>query len=86
MRDAFNDLRAHQLAVMAGMRSALDSVLLRFDPVYFGHFKCNVRRIVDYPNLREYTREIYQLPGVRETRTYAVMEEVKHTNHLHLHI
>lgn len=33
MRDAFNDLRAHQLAVMAGMRSALDSVLLRFDPV-----------------------------------------------------
>lgn len=45
----------------------LFTTLLRFDPVYFGHFKCNVRRIVDYPNLREYTREIYQLPGVRET-------------------
>lgn len=45
----------------------LFTTLLRFDPVYFGHFKCNVRRIVDYPNLREYTREIYQLPGARET-------------------
>ena len=45
----------------------LFTTLVRFDPVYVGHFKCNLRRIVDYPNLREYTRELYQLPGVRET-------------------
>jgi len=41
--------------------------LIRFDPVYFGHFKCNLRRIVDYPNLWRYTREIYHLPGVANT-------------------
>lgn len=41
--------------------------LIRFDPVYFSHFKCNLRRIVDYPNLWRYTREIYQLPGVAKT-------------------
>ncbi len=41
--------------------------LLRFDAVYHGHFKCNRRRIVDYPNLRGYTRELYQWPGVAET-------------------
>ena len=41
--------------------------LLRFDPVYVTHFKCNIRRVVDYPNLWGYTREIYQMPGVAET-------------------
>jgi glutathionyl-hydroquinone reductase len=41
--------------------------LMRFDPVYHGHFKCNVRRIVDYPNLWGYLRDIYQLPGVADT-------------------
>lgn len=41
--------------------------LVRFDPVYHLHFKCNRRRIVDYPNLWGYTRELYQWPGVAET-------------------
>lgn len=41
--------------------------LLRFDPVYHGHFKCNLRRVVDYPALWNYTRRLYQHPGVRET-------------------
>ncbi len=41
--------------------------LLRFDPVYVGHFKCNLRRIADYPNLSNYTRELYQVPGIAET-------------------
>jgi putative glutathione S-transferase len=43
------------------------TTLLRFDPVYYVHFKCNLRRIVDYPNLWGYVRDIYQHPGVRET-------------------
>jgi putative glutathione S-transferase len=41
--------------------------LIRFDPVYYFHFKCNVRRIQDYPNLKNYTRELYQMKGVAET-------------------
>ena len=45
----------------------LFTTLVRFDPVYVGHFKCNMRRIVDYPNLWGYVRELYQTPGVAET-------------------
>ena len=45
----------------------LFTTLLRFDPVYVGHFKCNIRRLVDYPNLWGYTRELYQVPGVADT-------------------
>lgn len=41
--------------------------LLRFDLVYFSHFKCNLRRIQDYPNLLNYLRELYQWPGITET-------------------
>jgi putative glutathione S-transferase len=43
---------------------ALFTTLLRFDAVYFGHFKCNVRRIADYPQLSNYLRDMVQLPGV----------------------
>lgn len=45
----------------------LFTTLIRFDAVYYGHFKCNVRRIADYPNLSNYLRELYQVPGVSET-------------------
>ena len=41
--------------------------LVRFDAVYHGHFKCNVQRIVDYPNLDGYLRDLYQQPGIAET-------------------
>ena len=41
--------------------------LVRFDAVYYGHFKCNIRRIVDYPNLDGYLRDLYQQPGIAET-------------------
>ena len=41
--------------------------LLRFDVVYHGHFKCNLRRIVDYPNLQGYLQDLYQQPGIAET-------------------
>lgn len=43
------------------------TTLVRFDAVYYVHFKCNLRRIVDYPNLWGYLRDVYQHPGVRET-------------------
>ncbi|MGB2375100.1 MAG: glutathione S-transferase family protein [Porticoccaceae bacterium] len=45
----------------------LFTTLIRFDCVYVGHFKCNLRRIVDYPNIWGYLRDIYQLPGISET-------------------
>lgn len=45
----------------------LFTTLVRFDPVYVGHFKTNLRRIVDYPNLAGFTRELYQVPGVKPT-------------------
>jgi putative glutathione S-transferase len=45
----------------------LFTTLVRFDPVYVGHFKCNLKRLVDYPNLWAYARELYQVPGVAQT-------------------
>ena len=45
----------------------LFTTLIRFDPVYVGHFKCNRRRIADYPNLSNYLRDLYQVPGIAGT-------------------
>jgi putative glutathione S-transferase len=45
----------------------LFTTLVRFDPVYFGHFKCNLRALVDYPNLWAYTRDLYQHEAIRPT-------------------
>jgi putative glutathione S-transferase len=57
---------------LAGLRLTeadwrLFTTLIRFDAVYYGHFKCNLRRISDYPNLSNYLRDLYQVPGVAET-------------------
>ena len=52
----------------------LFTTLVRFDPVYVGHFKCNQRRIADYPNLSNYLRELYQVPGISDTVN---MEHIK---------
>ena len=62
----------------------LFTTLVRFDAVYHGHFKCNLRRIVDYPNLWSYLRDLYQVPGVAETVN---MEHIKrHYYGSHRHI
>jgi putative glutathione S-transferase len=45
----------------------LFTTLVRFDPVYVGHFKCNLRRVIDYPQLSGYLRELYQHPGIAAT-------------------
>jgi putative glutathione S-transferase len=55
--------------------------LIRFDPVYHLHFKCNRRRIVDYPNLWGYTRELYQWPGIAETVNLAHIVRHYHYSH-----
>jgi glutathionyl-hydroquinone reductase len=51
------------------------TTLLRFDPVYYFHFKCNVRRVLDYPALFAYLRDIYQMPGVAELCNF---DHIKH--------
>lgn len=48
----------------------LFTTLVRFDPVYVGHFKCNLRRIADYPNLSNYLRELFQMPAFGETTNF----------------
>jgi len=59
--------------------------LYRFDAVYYVHFKCNLRRISEYPNLWAYTRELYQWPGVRETCRMDEIKEHYYTSHESVH-
>lgn len=59
----------------------LFTTLVRFDKVYHLHFKCNRKRIVDYPNLWAYTRELYQVPGVAETVNFDHIVRHYHYSH-----
>ncbi|HWB46137.1 MAG TPA: glutathione S-transferase family protein [Hyphomicrobiaceae bacterium] len=59
----------------------LFTTLIRFDAVYFGHFKCNIRRVVDYPSLWGYTRDLYQWPGVRETVNFKHIKRHYYMSH-----
>ena len=59
----------------------LFTTLVRFDPVYHLHFKCNKKRLVDYPALWAYTRELYQWPGVAETVNMAHIVRHYHYSH-----
>ena len=58
--------------------------LVRFDPVYVGHFKCNIRRIADYPNLSNYLRDLYQVPGVKETVNIGHIKRHYYASHRHI--
>ena len=59
----------------------LFTTLVRFDPVYVGHFKCNLRRLADYTNLWAYTRDLYQWPGVRETVDFVHIKRHYYMSH-----
>jgi putative glutathione S-transferase len=59
----------------------LFTTLVRFDPVYVGHFKCNLRRLVDYPNLWAYARELYQHPGVAATTDFTHIKRHYYQSH-----
>jgi len=59
----------------------LFTTLLRFDPVYVGHFKCNLRRLIDYPNLFAYLRELYQIEGVEETVDFGHIKRHYYQSH-----
>jgi len=62
----------------------LFSTLVRFDAVYHGHFKCNLRRIVDYPNLSGYLRDLFQTPGIAETVDFAHIKGHYYQSHKRL--
>lgn len=59
----------------------LFTTLLRFDAVYVGHFKCNIRRIADYPNLSGFLRELYQQPGIADTCDLATIKQHYYGSH-----
>ena len=63
----------------------LFTTLVRFDAVYYSHFKCNLRRLLDYPNLWRWTRRVYALPGVAKTVDFKQIKDhyyrsMKHIN------
>ncbi|SEK46684.1 putative glutathione S-transferase [Roseovarius nanhaiticus] len=59
----------------------LFTTLIRFDPVYHGHFKCNLKMLKDYNNLWSYTRELYQIPGVAETVDFDHIQQHYYRSH-----
>lgn len=59
----------------------LFTTLIRFDAVYYGHFKCNLRRIIDYPSLWRFTREIYALPGIADTVNFQHIKNHYYQSH-----
>jgi len=59
----------------------LFTTLVRFDPVYVGHFKCNLKRIMDYPNLSGYVRDLYQQPGIAATINMQHIKDHYYTSH-----
>jgi putative glutathione S-transferase len=59
----------------------LFTTLIRFDSVYHGHFKCNVRRVVDYPALWDYLRSLYQAPGIAETVDFGHIKQHYYMSH-----
>jgi glutathionyl-hydroquinone reductase len=60
---------------------AFFATLVRFDPVYYGHFKCNLRRVVDYPNLWGYLKDLYWQPGVAETVDFGHIKRHYYRSH-----
>lgn len=58
--------------------------LVRFDAVYYGHFKCNLRRIGDYPNLSNYLRDLHQVPGIAETVDMSHIKRHYYASHRHI--
>ena len=74
-----------QRYLVGGQRTEADwrlfTTLIRFDAVYHGHFKCNHKRLVDYPNLWGYVRDLYQVPGVAETVNFDHIQRHYYVTH-----
>jgi len=83
--DRIEDRLSRQRYLVGGMLTEADwrlfTTLLRFDAVYVGHFKCNLCRIADYPNLSHYLRELYQWPGIAETVNFEHIKQHYYYSH-----
>jgi putative glutathione S-transferase len=83
--DEMDALLAHRRYLVGERLTEADwrlfTTLIRFDSVYYGHFKCNVRRIVDYSNLSGYLRELYQWPGVAGTVNFQHIKQHYYRSH-----
>ena len=83
--DELEQRLSHQRYVLGDRITETDwrlfTTLIRFDSVYHGHFKCNLKRLVDYPNLWSYTRELYQWPGVAATVNMRHIKEHYYGSH-----
>ena len=83
--DWLEDRLSRQRYLVGGQLTEADwrlfTTLLRFDPVYVGHFKCNIRRIADYPALSGYLRELYQHPGVADTCDFTTIKQHYYGSH-----
>jgi len=75
-------LVSHDQITEADIR--LFTTLVRFDPVYVTHFKCNLRRLIQYPNIYAYTRELYQMPGIKETVNMLHIKNHYFQSHRHI--
>lgn len=83
--DELENLLGRQRWLLGDVLSEADwrlfTTLIRFDAVYHGHFKCNLRQLVDYPNLWSYTRELYQMPGIAETVDFTHIKRHYYRSH-----
>lgn len=83
--DRLEDLLGRQRFLLGDQITEADwrlfTTLIRFDSVYYGHFKCNLRRLVDYPGLWAYTRELYQWPGVAGTVDFDHIKQHYYRSH-----
>jgi len=83
--DALEERLSGQRYLIGGQITEADwrafTTLIRFDPVYVGHFKCNKRRIADYPNLSNYLRELYQVPGIAGTVNFTHIKRHYYGSH-----
>lgn len=59
----------------------LFTTLIRFDAVYYGHFKCNLKRLVDYPAMFEYVKKLYQMPGIADTVYFDHIKQHYYVSH-----
>ncbi len=83
------EARLHRARYLTGNRMTeadwrLFTTLVRFDAVYYSHFKCNLRRIVDYPNLSDYLRDLFQVPGIAETVNLNHIKRHYYASHTHI--
>ncbi|WP_245395520.1 glutathione S-transferase family protein [Anthocerotibacter panamensis] len=83
--DHWEHVLSHQRYLTGGRITEADwcmfTTLVRFDAVYYSHFKCNLKRIVDYPNLWNYLKDLYQQPGIQETCDFAHIKQHYYRSH-----